>query len=187
MTNGNSTPRAFEGEAPPALDPIELAAQHWAANGWSDAADGMVLVTSIMRAQQLLLAQVEAELRPFGLTFARFEMLRLLAFSRTGQLPMGKVSERLQVHAASATNAANRLERDGLVVRLPHPDDRRSVLVAITDAGRAVVDAATELLNERVFTRLSIDPDAVRSVQNGLAQLCGRPVGEPQPARSQNG
>ena len=57
-------------------DPIELAHANWSAAGWAEAADGMALVTSIMRVQQLFLADIESILRPHGLTFARYEVLR---------------------------------------------------------------------------------------------------------------
>ena len=96
----------------------------------------MAVVTSVMRVQQLLLRQVEEVLRPLGLTFARYEVLMLLGFSRTGALPVGKVGERLQVHPASVTNAVDRLERDGFVERVANPRDGRSVLASITPAGR---------------------------------------------------
>jgi DNA-binding MarR family transcriptional regulator len=138
-------------------DPIELARQNWVAAGWSDAADGMALVTSIMRVQQLLLGRVEGLLRPHGLTFARFELLRLLAFARHGVLPVGKIGERLQVHPASVTNAVQRLEQAGLVERRANPDDGRSVLAEITPAGRELVERCTALLNAEVFADLGID------------------------------
>jgi DNA-binding MarR family transcriptional regulator len=133
------------------VDPIELAHANWVDRGWVDAADGMALVTSIMRVQQVLLARVEGELRPYGLTFARFEVLRLLAFARTGELPVGKIGERLQVHPASVTNAVQRLESDGLVERRSNPSDGRSVLARITDEGRDLVERCTARLNEQVF------------------------------------
>ena len=63
-------------------------------------ADHMAAVTSVMRVQQLLLSRVEDILKPYGLTFAAYEALRLLAFSRRGSLPMGKMGERLMVHPA---------------------------------------------------------------------------------------
>ena len=59
--------------------------------------------------------------------------MRLLAFSRTGALPITKASDRLQVHVTSVTHAIRRLESDGLVERLPHPTDGRTTLVKITD------------------------------------------------------
>ena len=156
-------------------DPIELARRNWVEAGWGDAADGMAFVTSLVRAQQLLLGRIEELLRPHGLTFARFEVLRLLAFSRHGVLPVGKVGERLQVHPASVTNAVQRLEDAGLVVRSANPADGRSVLAAITPAGRRLVEACTELLNREVFGPLPIDPAdrdaataALRSLRRGL-------------------
>src|SRR3954453_4312630 len=121
---------------PLAADPIDLARSRWCDEGWTGAADGMSVVTSIMRVQQVLLARVETILRPLSLTFARYEVLMLLRFSRKGCLPVGKIGERLQVHPASVTNAVHRLEQDGFVVRTPNPSDGRSVLAEITSTGR---------------------------------------------------
>ncbi len=101
------------------FDPIAEAKDNWASAGWGDVADGMVAVTSVMRAHQILLARVETALRPYDLTFSRFELLRLLAFSRHGALPITKASDRLQVHVTSVTHAIRRLEEAKLVRRLP--------------------------------------------------------------------
>jgi len=139
-------------------DPIALARRHWIERGWDDAADGMALVTSIMRIQQELLARIDDELQEFQLTFARYEVLMLLEFTRAGRLPLGKIGERLQVHPASVTNVVQRLADDGLVDRSPNPDDGRSTLAAITADGAAIALAATEHLNRRVFTDLPLDP-----------------------------
>jgi DNA-binding MarR family transcriptional regulator len=139
-----------------ALDPIAEARRQWEAHGWDGAASGMAAVTSIMRAQQLFLAEVEDHLAAFELTFARFELLRLLAFTRHGELPLGKLGDRLQVHATSVTNAVNRLEAQGFVERRAHPTDGRTTLAAITSAGRRVVERATEALNRSVFTDIGL-------------------------------
>ncbi len=143
---------------PLAVDPIELAKANWISRGWGDAADGMALVTSIMRVHQVFLARVEAILRPRGLTFARFEVLRLLAFTRHGVLPVGKIGERLQVHPASMTNAVRGLEADGYVERRANPRDGRSVLTAITPVGRELVESCTAELNAQVFSIVAIPP-----------------------------
>jgi len=156
---------------PLASDPIELARANWVAHGWAEAAEGMVLVTSIMRVQQAYLAQIEALLRPSGLTFARFEVLRLLAFSRRGALPVGKVGERLQVHPASVTNAVQRLEADGLVVRKTNPSDGRSVLAEITPSGRTLVAKCTETLNRAVFTKVPISRAEQRQASAALTGI----------------
>lgn len=152
-------------------DPIELARLNWIDAGWSDAADGMAFVTSLVRVQQLLLGRIEELLRPHSLTFARFEVLRLLAFSRRGVLPIGKVGERLQVHPASATNAVHRLADAGLVVRTANPADGRSVLVEITDRGRDLVELCTDVLNREVFAAIPLADDELGAASVALRSL----------------
>jgi DNA-binding MarR family transcriptional regulator len=148
-------------------DPIELALANWRGAGWAAAASGMAAVTSVMHVQQLMMRRIDDALEPFHLTFARYEVLMLLGFSRTGALPPGKVGERLQVHPASITNAINRLERDGLVIRRDNPRDGRSVLVEMTEAGREVAAAASDALNEEVFEQMPL-PDEGLDVLSGL-------------------
>lgn len=133
---------------PLGFDPIAAASDNWERR---DVVDAMAAATSVMRAQQIVLAAVDAELRPLGLTFARFEALRLLAFTQKGELPMGKIGARLMVHPTSVTNSIDRLEADGLVERRPHPTDRRTTLAAITPAGRALVERATVLLDDAAY------------------------------------
>src|ERR1700712_2823573 len=103
----------------------------------------MAAITSVMRAQQIFLARVDEVLRPFGLTFARYELLMLLHFSSRGSMPIKKASERLQVHPTSITNAVDRLAAADLVTRSPHPTDGRATLIAITDDGRRLALKAT--------------------------------------------
>jgi len=126
------------------FDPIEEAARHWSTR-WG-AVDGMRAVTSLMRTQQLVLNELDDTLRDFGLTFARYEALVLLTFSRRGSLPLGKMGERLQVHPTSVTSIVRRLEVASLVRRVSHPTDRRTVLAEITDLGRERVSTATRAL-----------------------------------------
>lgn len=153
------------------IDRIGQARLNWEASGWADAALGMTVVTSVMRAHQLLLARVEETLRPWNLSFPRFELLRLLAFSRTGAMPISKASERLQVHVTSVTSAMRLLVDAGLVERVPHPVDRRTTLVAITDAGREVVDAATVALNAEVFRTPGMPEEDQRALVRAIDAL----------------
>jgi len=131
----------------------------------------MATVTSIMRLQQIFLAQADAELRPFALTFARYEVVMLLSFSTTGSLPLGKIGERLQVNAASVTNAVDRLEAQGLVTRRPNPDDGRGTLAAITPKGRRLAERATAAMNANVFSDLGLDGKTLRTLFESLAHL----------------
>lgn len=153
------------------LDPIEEAHRQWTDHGWGDVADGMAAVTSVMRAQQIMMARVDEVLKPTGLTFARYELLMLLSFSRAGALPMAKASARLQVHPTSVTNAVDRLEAAHLVKRVPHPSDRRATLIEITEAGRELAIKATKQLNERVFAAPGLAEDRIETLVRALAEL----------------
>jgi len=160
-----------EARASARIDPIELAHRNWVDAGWADAAEGMALVTSIVRAQQIFLGRIETLLRRHDLTFARFEVLRLLAFTRRGMLPVGKIGERLQVHPASVTNAVQRLEEAGLVARRSNPDDGRSVLAEITTRGRELVEHCTLVLNDEVFANVPLSEARSGEIVAGLREL----------------
>ncbi len=153
------------------FDPIDEAARQWGLR-W-DAVDQMHAVTSLMRVQQLVLQELDEVLRPHGLTFARYEALVLLTFSRRGSLPLGKMGERLQVHPTSVTSIVDRLEAAGHVVRRRHPDDGRAVLAELTPAGRAVVEAATRDLVGAGFALGDVPAEDLRAISALL-----RPVRE---------
>jgi DNA-binding MarR family transcriptional regulator len=153
------------------FDPIAEAQRQWEAHGWASQAAGMATVTSIMRLQQVFLARADAQLRPLGLTFARYEVVMLLSFSSKGSLPLGKISERLQVNAASITSAVDRLEAQGLVTRRPNPDDGRGTLAAITAKGRRLAARATAAMNTGVFSDLGLDEAPLRSLLDAMGQL----------------
>lgn len=133
------------------FDPIAEAGRQWREHWGEDTVAPMTAVTSIMRVQQILLARLNALLEDFDLTFARYEALMLLFYSRRGELPLGKVSDRLQVHRASVTNVVDKLVERGYVERVLHETDRRAVLARITGDGRRVARRATKALNAAGF------------------------------------
>lgn len=161
-------------QPPLGFDPIERAGQLWEQN-WPDEPGevyaAMRAVTSIMRAHQILLAQLDGMLRPYGITFSRYEALVLLMYSRNGSLPLSKLGERLQVHATSVTNVIDRLEGAGLVRREPNPRDGRGTLAVITDEGRAVATKATADLNAARFGMAALDEARLSEVFELLRTL----------------
>ncbi len=151
------------------FDPIDRAAQIWARR--FGPSPSMAAVTSIMRAQQILLGELDALLRPYGLTFARYEALVLLTFSRTGTLPLGLIGERLMVHPTSVTNTISRLERQQLVTRRPNPADGRGRLAEITEAGRDVVERATRDLMAAEFGLGGFGPGQLKEIFDLFREL----------------
>lgn len=151
------------------FDPIEEAHRQWLAHDLPSPL-AMAGTTSIMRAQQIVQARVDAALRPLGLTFARYEALTLLSFTRTGRLPMAKIGSRLMVHPASVTHTIDRLEREGLVRRQQHPHDGRTRLAVITRRGRALARKAGEAVGAVDFG-LPLDDDLLVQLVAVLKEL----------------
>ena len=143
-------------------DPVEGARERWIEQGWTDSADGMAAVVSIMRAEQIFLNEATDILRPLGLTFARYQVLGMLRW--TGPLTLGKLGDRLWITPATVTNAIDRLEAAGLCRRASHPDDARATLAEITTKGRKLFDRAVEQLNVKLFSTVGLSEDELHEL-----------------------
>ena len=160
------------------FDPIERAGKTWEQR--FGPASAMRAATSVFRVQQILLARFDEVLKPHRLTFARYEVLVLLTFSRTGELPLKVIGSRLMVHPTSVTNAIDRLVAAGYVSRRPNPDDGRGILAGITQEGRAVVEEATAALTDLDFGLGDLPEgeretlfDVLRRVRFGAGDVAG--------------
>jgi DNA-binding MarR family transcriptional regulator len=169
-----SVARKPDGAASGGAAPIDLigeAGRQWVAKWGDDAVPSMVATTSIMRAQQILMARLNEILEGFALTFPRYEALMLLYLSSRGSLPLGKIGERLQVHRTSVTNLVDGLERSAYVERVPHDSDRRMMLAVITAAGRSVAEEATQALNAAHFATSPLTKADLEKVTAVLRKL----------------
>ncbi|MGA3402707.1 MAG: MarR family transcriptional regulator [Acetobacteraceae bacterium] len=92
------------------------------------------LLTCMTRTEAMIRARLHAQ---FATTLPRFDVLAALDAAGT-ELTMGALSARLMVTSGNVTGLVNAMEKDGLVVRRPHPADRRSTLIGMTEAGRAL-------------------------------------------------
>jgi DNA-binding MarR family transcriptional regulator len=81
---------------------------------------------------------------------------------------MGKIGDRLQVHAASVTNTIQRLEEGGFVERVAHPADGRAILARILPAGRDAADAGAAALAEIEFGVAGLSGASRRAVEQAL-------------------
>ncbi|MDQ2650229.1 MAG: MarR family transcriptional regulator [Actinomycetota bacterium] len=132
------------------FDPLEEARRQWLAHDLAEPL-AMTVATSVIHAHQVVSTAIDRALRPLGLTFARYEVLMLLSFSRAGALPMNKVADRLLVSAAGVTKLVDKLAADGLVQRVPNPTDRRGTLVELTPQGRRLARRATRMAGDVRF------------------------------------
>ncbi len=152
------------------MDLVGEARRNWESHGWGEV-DAMAAVTSISRAHQIVLGRVNVALAPLELTFSRYEALALLSFTRTGALPLSRMGDRLQVHPTSVTSTIDRLERDGLVERVPHETDRRTTLARITPSGRVRLDEATAALESARFGMADLDTTTLADITTAMAEV----------------
>jgi DNA-binding MarR family transcriptional regulator len=156
------------------FDPIDRAGELWAEHWPGEEPEvyaSMRAVTSIMRAHQILIAELDAKLRAFGITFSRYEALVLLVHSQDGALPLSKIGERLQVHATSVTNVIDRLEAAGLVERRRNPKDGRGILAVITEEGRDIAQKATAAFNSDRFAMSALPREDLQELFRILRRL----------------
>jgi MarR family transcriptional regulator, organic hydroperoxide resistance regulator len=88
----------------------------------------------------------DERLREIGLPHAGLIAIDILI--RTGPTGADTIARAARVQPQTMSRTLERLERDGLVERAPHPDDRRRRVVTVTDAGRAAWDTAKHIERE---------------------------------------
>ena len=106
---------------------------------------------------------VESRLSTVGLSIPRLAALQRLV-DAGGSLPLGQLADRLACVKSNVTQLVDRLEAEGLVTRSPDPEDKRSRLAIITDAGRRIHQDGAKIqyqVEEELFATLSVD-DAAR-------------------------
>ena len=111
-------------------------------------------------------------LRRGGMSMAHFHLLSML--DRHGEMAMSRVADVLDVSLSNASGLIDRLEERGLVERIRVPDDRRVVLVRVTDLGRRTLSEA-EIIKEEMLTRIlgALEPEQLRRVGNALRDIEG--------------
>ena len=111
--------------------------------------DGNVLATeavmNTIRTADRIYDRIGRLLRPLGVSPAGGLVLGILR--DRGNLPPSELGDRLIVSRATVTGVVDSLERRGFVRRLPHPADRRSLLIEITPAGLKVLQELRTLVH----------------------------------------
>jgi len=106
---------------------------------------------------------VESRLSTVGLSIPRLAALQRLV-DAGGSLPLGQLADRLACVKSNVTQLVDRLEAEGMVTRSPDPEDKRSRLAIITDAGLRIHQDGAKIqhqVEEELFATLSVD-DAAR-------------------------
>ncbi len=127
----------------PDIDPVEWTRQAWS-DGKHPAPDHFAAMASLLRTHQALVTEMDRRLKPHGMSRTAYLLMATLLISREHTRPLGQLSKQLMVHPTTVTLVIDQLENRGMVSRRPHPTDRRTVLAALTDAGREAVTRASD-------------------------------------------
>ena len=146
---------------------------------------------NLVRTADALLAEFDRRRREIAdLSPSAFQALAVL--EGAGEPLAGHViAERLLVSSASMTSLLDTLERRGLIERHRHPDDRRKVLIHLTDEAREIVDrmlpevhaASTQALANVAEADREQLIDTLTTIRVQLAALASRPPATPKPRR----
>jgi len=126
---------------------------------------------SILHTSGVLEGRAETKLAEIGLSLPKLAALNRLS-DAGGSLPLGQLAERLSCVKSNVTQLVDRLEADGLVNRTADPNDRRSRIAVLTDAGRAAYERGIQIQQQTerdLFGALSSEESA--QLQQLLAKL----------------
>ena len=134
------------------------------------------LLWQIMSAGRRIEERLENALDDTGLSLAKLNALKYLVEAE-GPLALGQLAEKIECVKSNVTQLVDRLENEGLVRRMPDPNDRRGVLAAVTELGlerysagaRALADAAAELISELPEDQRSLLSDSLAHLTGGSA------------------
>ena len=160
-------------------DGVDLILEQWRQERPELDSSPIAVVGRISRLARALEARLEPVYREHGLEGGLYDLLATLR--RSGppyRLRPSELTGTLMLTSSGTTKRLDRLEQAGLIERTPDPDDRRGVLITLTEAGRERIDATTEahLANERRLLGSLTDAergelaDLLRKLQLGISQ-----------------
>jgi DNA-binding MarR family transcriptional regulator len=136
---------------------------------------GLPITGRVLRLAQFLTSRREEVLASFGLTVGDFDVLASLRRrAREGTVNVRDLQRWVMLSSGGMTKRLDRLERAGLLERLPDPADRRGVLIRLSPTGQDVIDRALPAITdfETVLVSQAItSPELRGQVEDGLRRL----------------
>jgi DNA-binding MarR family transcriptional regulator len=136
----------------------------------------MALLGRLGRLREKIVREQEKVFARFGLNSAGFDVLATLR--RHGApyaLSPGALMDSMMITSGTVTNRIDQLEKAGLVSREPNPEDRRSMIVALTPQGLKLIDAAVTAHVENQHRILSpLSPEERLALNTLLSDFLAR-------------
>ena len=153
-------------------DGVDRIIEQWAAERPDLATEPMSVFGRIYRLARVSGDAVEKAYAAYGIGRAEFDVLATLR--RSGEpfeLSPGALAGSMMLSSGGTTARLDRLEKAGLVTRVPSPTDRRGVLVRLTGRGREIIDQAVAAgLAEQARLLSHMSPDRVRELATLLRE-----------------
>lgn len=131
--------------------------------------DILIQIRKIVRSINLESKKIQKE---YGVSIPQVLCLHYLRNSPDFQSTQGKVRKFLNLNASTVSGIINRLEKKGLVARLPKSGDKRVVNIALTSAGDKVIDRMPPLLHEQLSDKLkTLNPEELQLIEKSLDAL----------------
>jgi DNA-binding MarR family transcriptional regulator len=139
------------------LDSIEWSRRRWVdSKGLSP--DLFAAMGAVLRLEQLVGGTLDRLLREFSLNRTGYLILVTLHLKSDRTLTMGQLSKRLLLHPTTVSLVVDKLQTRELVIRSPHPTDRRTILATLTDEGASALATVSESLCDVNFGLEGVDP-----------------------------
>jgi DNA-binding MarR family transcriptional regulator len=129
------------------VDPIDWYRQVWEENKGPEP-DYFAAMVATLRLEQLVGAALDRSVREHSLSRTGYLILVELSLQPDRTLSMGQLSKRLLLHPTTVSLVTDKLQVRELVLRSPHPTDRRTIHASLTDEGVRVLSAVNESLSE---------------------------------------
>lgn len=129
------------------IDPIEWTRRQWEAGNGPEP-DYFAAMAAVLRLEQLVGLALDRQIREHGLSRTGYLILVTLYLQEDRTLSMGRLSKRLLLHPTTVSLVTDKLQARELVLRSPHPTDRRTILAELTDDGARALVTVSESLSE---------------------------------------
>lgn len=103
---------------------------------------GTEIIGRIVRMDSFIGKMIDDNLSRFRMNIGDFNILAVLLREKTHQLTPGRIQEMIFVSSGGLSNRMIRLEEKGLIKRSTDPNDRRGVIVTLTEAGKELIERA---------------------------------------------
>lgn len=129
----------------------------------------LVEVRKIVRAINIESKRIQKE---FGISIPQLLCLNHIKNCRDHQSTHRNITRFLNLNSSTATGIINRLEKKGLIARLPKRDDKRVTYVTLTSAGSKLLNQTPHLLHDKLAQRLAdLPPDKINEIRQSLTLL----------------